>query len=326
MKPTLLAPMPASFFGIAVGPLALAAAWRVAVPLWHLPAIVADALTVGSLLVWVAILAGYAHTWWRHPAAARAELEHPVLSAYISLGPVSSMLAANALQAVSRPLAVAVFVVAALAGLGIGAHQYARVWKGHLSAAQVTPVAYIPGVAANLVAGAVAANLGWHGLGGLFFGAGVLSWLAIESIMLHRVTAHPELDPVLRPGLGIQLAPPVVAGGAYLSLTTGAPDVIALALLGYGLYQLATMGRLLPWIVRQPFTPAYWAFSFGIAALPTMAMRMVARGAEGSVEWIAIASFVFANVAIGLFIVRTIGLWINGRLLPVVAPRRVAAH
>ena len=32
-------PMPAAFFGIAVGALALANAWRVGVRIWHLPAV-----------------------------------------------------------------------------------------------------------------------------------------------------------------------------------------------------------------------------------------------------------------------------------------------
>jgi len=36
-------------------------------------------------------------------------------------------------------------------------------------------------------------------------------------------------------------------------------------LLGYGLFQ-ALLLRLLPWIVRQPFAPSCWAFTFDLSA------------------------------------------------------------
>jgi len=90
-------PIPVSFFSIAVGLLALAAAWRVATPLWHLPPEAAQALTWAGIAVWLVLLAMYAAKWLRHPADAQAELEHPVQSSFAALGPVASMLAAVAL-------------------------------------------------------------------------------------------------------------------------------------------------------------------------------------------------------------------------------------
>jgi tellurite resistance protein TehA-like permease len=40
---------------------------------------------------------------------------------------------------------------------------------------------------------------------------------------------------------------------AYLSITSGPPDLFAQALIGYALFQALLMIRLLPWILRQPF-------------------------------------------------------------------------
>jgi tellurite resistance protein len=120
----------------------------------------------------------------------------------------------------------------------------------------------------------------------------------------------------LRPLLGVQLAPPVVGGVTYLSLSSGTPDLFALILLGYGLYQALLLLRLLPWIRQQAFVPGYWAFSFGVAALPTMAVRMVERGSTGLLEWIAPVLFVAANVVIGILVVKTLGLLVRGRLIP----------
>jgi tellurite resistance protein len=120
--------------------------------------------------------------------------------------------------------------------------------------------------------------------------------------------------------LGIQLAPAVVGGGSWMALTTGVPDVFALLLLGYGLYQALILLRLLPWIREQAFAPGYWAFSFGTAALPALAMRMAERGATGLVADIAPVLFVAANVVFAILIVLTLALLGRGRLLPITAP------
>jgi tellurite resistance protein len=62
--------------------------------------------------------------------------------------------------------------------------------------------------------------------------------------------------------------------------------------------------------------PGYWAFSFGVAALPTMVLRMLERGAAGPLEWAAPVLFIAANVIIGVLVVKTVGLLVQGKLLP----------
>jgi len=295
-------PMPVAFFGIAVGLFALANAWRVASRIWPVPASVAQLLTLGAFAVWLVLGAAYAHKWIAHRAEARAELQHPVQSSFVALVPVSALLAAGALLNYSHVAAVALFWLAAASGLALGVFLQGRLF----------------------VAATASAAFGWHQLGMLFFGAGALSWLAIESLILHRAAVHEALPEALRPTLGIQLAPPVVGGVAYLSLTSGAPDLFAYLLLGYGIYQALLLLRLLPWIRQQAFAPSYWAFSFGVAALPTMAMRMVERGASGQEAWLAAGLFVLANLAIAVLVVMTLRQLWQGKLLPASAPAAAA--
>ena len=308
--------IPVSFFGIAVGALAFANLWRVAIRVWHLPTIAGDVLSVAALAVWVVVLLAYGHKWLTHAAEARAEMQHPVQSSFAALVPVSSLLAAQILQPYAHSVALALFGVAVVAQLVLGVYLHGRLWQGGRKPELITAAIYLPTVASSFVAGTAAATFGFHQLGGLFFGAGVLSWLAIESMILHRAAVHEPLPEALRPVLGIQLAPPVVGGVTYLSLSSGTPDLIALMLLGYGLYQALMLLRLLPWIRQQAFVPGYWAFSFGVAALPTMAIRMVERGATGPLEWIAPVLFIAANVVIGILMVKTLGLLMRGKLIP----------
>jgi tellurite resistance protein len=305
-----------SFFGIAVGLLALANAWRLGVRLWQLPQTATQALTIAGLATWLTLLLAYAHKWWRHRAEAMAELQHPLQSSFAALAPVSSLLAAQALLPYSRPLALTVLGPAVVVQLALGLWIYGRFWQGGRQPELTTPAIYLPAVAQNFVAGTTLSAFGWPQAGTLFFGAGLLSWLAIESLILHRAAVHDSLPATLRPTLGIQLAPPVVGGVSYLSLNSGVPDLFAQILLGYGLYQALLLARLLPWIRQQPFAPSYWSFSFGVAALPTLAMRMAERGLHGPAAWLAPALFVAANLIIGTLALKTLNLLFRGKLLP----------
>jgi len=313
-------PVPLSFFSIPVGLLAFANTWHVGARLWHLPADVATALTLAGLATWVVLLALYAHKWLARRADAVAELQHPLQSSFAALLPVASMLAAAAIIPWAREFAQALFVVTVAFQLAVGLWLNGRMWMGGRPPELVTPAAYLPGVAQSFVAATVSAAFGWNELGLLFFGAGLFAWLATESVILHRASTGAELPAPLRPLLGIQLAPPVVGGGSWMALTTGAPDLFAFLLLGYGVYQALLLLRLLPWIRRQAFVPAYWAFSFGTAALPALAMRLVDRGATGLVADLAPALFVVANAVFAILVVRTLALLGQGRLLPVAAP------
>ncbi|MBC8637138.1 dicarboxylate transporter/tellurite-resistance protein TehA [Caballeronia sp. EK] len=312
------APMPVAFFGIGVGALALAGAWRAAARVWTIPEAVPVLLTASALVVWLAVLVAYGRKWLVERDAAIAEMRHPVQSSFSALVPVSMMLAAQAVQTYSRELAIALFVIGVVSSLALGVYLQGRFWQGGRKPELTTPAIYLPTVAPSFVAATAAAGLGFTQLGMLFFGAGVFSWLAIESIVLHRAAVHEPLPEALRPSLGIQLAPPVVGGVSYLAITHGVPDTFAYMMLGYGLYQALMLARLIPWIRQSTFTPSYWAFSFGAAALPTMAIRMLERGATGPMAWIAPVAFVLANVVIGLMVAGTVRAIVRGKLLPAV--------
>jgi hypothetical protein len=122
------------------------------------------------------------------------------------------------------------------------------------------------------------------------------------------------------PPLGIQLAPPVVGGVAWLGLTSGPPDVPAQVLFGYGLFQGLVLLRLAPWFRAQGFTVGLWAFTFGITAIASMALRMLERGGQGPPALLALPLFVFANAFVGYLAVRTLLLARTGRLLSADCP------
>ncbi len=307
--------VPASFFGIVLGLAGLGGTWRAAHRLWGAPAAVGETLMAAAGAAWVVLALLYAVKWLRDAPAARIELHHPVQCCFVGLAGVATMLVAGGLLPYSRPAATVLFLAGVVFTGAFAVWRTGALWRGGRDPSTSTPVLYLPTVAGSFVTGTLAAALGRPDWGQLAFGAGLFSWLAIESVLIHRLLTAPEMAPALRPTLGVQLAPAPVATVCYLSVASGAPDIGAHALFGYGFLQALVLLRLLPWI-WSGFAPSYWAFTFGATALATAALRLAERGDSGAVAELAPVLFAGANLVVGLTAAGTAFLALRGRLLP----------
>lgn len=319
-KTTPLPAVPAAFFGMVLGLAGLGNAWRAATAAWHLPAAIGEALMALGTVVWAVLVVLYGLKWVFRREEALAEALHPVQCCFIGLGGVSTMLISLAVLPYARPVAFALFLAGAAFTLGFAVWRTGLLWQGGRDHAATTPVLYLPAVAGGFVAAAGAAAFGFADWGQLAFGAAFFTWLAIESVLLHRFYTMPEMPAALRPTLGIQLAPPAVGAVAYYAVNGGHADLVVNALLGYGVLQALILLRLLPWLLKQPFAPSYWAYSFGAAALTTTPLRMIAHGQTGPAAEIAPVLFAGANIVVGLIALGTVRLLLQGRLLPKPAP------
>jgi tellurite resistance protein len=216
----------------------------------------------------------------------------------------------------SRSIAVITFGVGAASTLVFGVWRHGALWRGGRTPSTTTPVLYLPTVAGNFVTAIVASQLGWPEWGKLFFGAGLLAWLAIESVVLQRMLTAEEMPPALRPTLGIHLAPSAVGLLAYTSVTSGVPSLVASALLGYALLQALLLIRLLPWISQLGFGPGYWAFTFGVTAMTLASERLTDHGATAPISVLSPVLFVIANLLIGGLAVASLIAMARGHFLP----------
>ena len=157
------------------------------------------------------------------------------------------------------------------------------------------PTVYLPTVAGNFTSAAALGALGHSDWGWLFLGAGLFSWLAIESLIIQRLWHGPALPVPQRPLLGIQFAPPAVCAMAWLALEPGSVDHWLLMLWGYGLFQLLLGLRLRPWLGLQPFAPSYWAYTFGVATTTLSGLKLAQAGVS-SAQVLALPIFVGANL------------------------------
>ena len=235
--------IPAAFFGIVLGLAGLGGAWRAAHQVWQTPAIVGEALMALAAIVWLLVSFLFILKWIYAWEEALDEAQDPVQCCYIGLAGVATMLIAAAALGYSRLVAEVLFGIGALFTLAFAAWRTGALWYGEREQSTNTPVLYLPAVAGGFVTATVASALGYPEWGQLAFGVGLFSWLAIESVLLHRLYTATSLTAPLRPTLGIQLAPPAVGAVAYLSVNGGNPDLIAHALIGYALMQLLIMLR-----------------------------------------------------------------------------------
>lgn len=308
--------VPASLFGAVIGLAALGMSWRVAAPHWGLPGWISETICALATIVWLVLLALFARKWIVARDEALAEIAHPIQCCFIALIFTASLLIAAVIYPYQQGLAKALYLVNVVASVLFVMWRHGGLWRGGRDLATTTSVLYLPAVGPTLVACAVGAAFGWHDLACVFFGAGVLSWLALESVIVNRLLNGPPLAPPLRPTLGIQLAPPAVACGAYQSIVPGPPDVISLLLFGYAILLALLLVRLLRWIGAGGVTMGFWGFSFGVAALAGDAARFADRGAAGAWDWAAPAVFAVANVIILLLVLNSVRLLVLGRALP----------
>lgn len=248
----------------------------------------------------------YLGKWLLRRAQAIAELKHPIQSCFIGLAGVVALLASIGLSIAHRPLSFGLFCVGILWTLTFALYQTGRLWMGEGKPETLTPILYLPIAAGAFVGASSCAAMGWIDWGKLAFGAGLFTWFAIESVILYRLYAAAPVLPALRPAMGVQLAPPAVGAMAYLNVGGGTPDTFAYALIGYALLQALILIRLLPWLLQAELTPGWWSFSFGAAALPTAAMKLVAHGDVGAISTLAPYLFIAGNLIIATIAAVTI--------------------
>ncbi|SDI95568.1 dicarboxylate transporter/tellurite-resistance protein TehA [Pseudomonas abietaniphila] len=306
--------VPASSFGIVLGMAGLGNCWHMAQSYWEVSHWIPDVLCGLTTVIWFALVIGFIYKWFFQKDFALAELNHPVQCCFIGLLPLSTLLVAMWIYAFFPALAVMLIVLSVIGQLGFSMYRFGGMWRGGRRLKDTTAVIYLPSVAGNFVSAIALAGIGYIDFGKLLFGAGLFSWLALESTIINRLLVEDELSPAIRPTLGIQLAPPVVGAVAYLGVSGGEVDLFFFSLMGYGFVQLLFLMRLLPWFWRSGLNPSFWAFSFGITAVTLACMRAGTIAPHSFFASAAPFIFILANVAVIFLFILTAWLLMIGRL------------
>lgn len=311
--------MPASLFGAVLGLAGLANVWRLAHTLWHFPTWPGAYLSATAVFVWLACLTLYLAKWTWQRGMAQDEVRHPINGNFLILIPVSTMLISILVLPYSQSLARLIYTLGTVGAVMFGVWQQGAMLQGGRNFSSATAVIYMPSVGGNFVAAIGAGTLGMQVLAQVFFGAGLLSWLAIESVLMHRMWHNEGMAPAIRGTFGVQLAPPAVGLVALFAATDSPPQLFALMLFGYAIVQVLVAIRLLRWLLEGGFGLNFWSFAFGVTALAIGAERLSLSGldlASHVAPWL----FLIANGVVGAIAVRSVWLLKQGVLLPLPEP------
>lgn len=297
MRPTL-EHLPLPLLATPMGTGGVGLAWRHAHHWLGAPAVVGEALLAFTTMLWAFVLLLQAMRAVRHPHAIVAELRHPVRVAFGAAPTIGLMMVAAFLFPYAPGLGALLWGVAVVLHLFLAALLLRRVVAGRGDPSMLAPPLLIP-LVGNILAPAIGARMGFVDASWMMFGVGLILWLAVLPLLLHRLFAGPALPPPLRPTLVILLAPPTVAALAVEALT-GRADAVALSFAGVALLIAAVMISLAAEFARAPFGLAWWGVTFPTAAFAVMVMAI------GAPAWMGWAALLTTTGLTGLVAWRTL--------------------
>jgi tellurite resistance protein len=309
-----LARLPAGLFAIPVGLFGLVGAWRRAAAFGlHLADIIDTILAWPVAAIWMLTVALYAVKCKRHPQAVLREFRHPIQGSLMALAPLSALLAVINLGHAGQVAWLVVTVLALAAHAVLAVRVVSQLATGQFPVNAITPALYLPLAGGSLVGAMALSFLGYTGGGMLLFGVGIAGWVMLEIRVMRRMFEEPMPESV-RPTIGVELAPPVIATLAAAIIWPTLPADALLIGLGCAAVPFATVLARYRWWAEMPFSIGFWSFSFPLAALASVALETVHRG--GGPMWLGTAVLAFASAIILGLLVRTAGLLVQGSLLP----------
>ncbi|MFW6379463.1 MAG: SLAC1 anion channel family protein [Guyparkeria sp.] len=245
---------------------------------------IATALVTLDLAVFALIAVLYLVKGVRHPAAVRAEFNHPVKLSFfpaITIGLILlGMVTLERWPGLAHLLwgiGTAGHLVLTLAILSRWMHQQ------HFEIHHSNPAWFIP-IVGNILVPIAGVPLGHEALSWFFFSVGLVFWPLLFAILLYRYFFHDPMPGKLMPTLFIFIAPPAVGFLSWLALHPGAaPDGFALVLFNVAIFLTLLLVWQIGRFVRLPFALSWWAYSFPVAAMTLATLRMA--GATEDAFW-----------------------------------------
>ncbi len=291
--------LPVTLFSSVMGIGGLALAWRRAVRVWDVPAWTTTALFWVGLAVFVVVGVLYSIKWFRHPAAALAELRHPIRMTFVPTITIAMLVLATAGQDLVPALARGTWWVAAIAHLMLTVVVLSA-WFGRADIAMghLTPAWFIP-IVGNVVTPLAAKEIGSVEFAWFAYGVGVVFWLALLPLLLHRLLLHETALPAkLLPTLAIFIAPPAVAMLSWGALTGDLDAPVARVLYAAAMMFVILLAAQVGRLRRIPFSLPYWAYSFPLAAAAAAAIAMAGARPQVIYDVVAVALLAMATVLV----------------------------
>jgi tellurite resistance protein len=269
-----------------------------------------------SFAIFLLLCVAYAAKAALHPQAVRNEFRHPIAGNFFGTVSIALLLISSVIAPLSAATSLALWMLGAASTVALAFTLVSRLLRGKVDAGHALPAWLIPGVATLdiVVAGGTAPQAWAHELNLFSLAVGTVVALVFFTMIMSRLIHHQEkLASEMVPSLMILIAPFEVGFLAYTSFFQ-CVDTFAAMLFYFGLFVfLALVFK----VFRRglPFTAGWWALSFPLAALSNAALRYADHVRWLPITVFALAMLAFLSVLIGVLLVRTAQIALDGRLL-----------
>lgn len=300
-------PLPLLASGMGLGGLALV--WDAAARHWGWPAAIGDSIGVVAAAVFALLAVAYAVKAVRFPEAVREEIAHPVQVNFLPAISISLILFGTLLP----PGTAATWLWGGGAALQLAfVLGIVSSWlRRQLDWTTLNPVWFIPAVG-NIIIPVPAAQAGYLEVAWFFFTIGLFFWLILMTLCYYRLIFGPNLPEFLQPTLVILLAPPAVACIAWVALHDGGdPGIVGRLFYYMGLFTFLLLLLHVPKLVRVPFYPSWWAYTFPLAAF-TIASFHYTQLYAPAVRWATMGLVFLTTAVIAAVLATTLAVLLRG--------------
>jgi tellurite resistance protein len=307
--------MPVSLFGSVMSVSGLALAWRLAGKYYGADIAVANTIGVLALLLFGVLSLSYLSKLVRYPDLVRQEFTHPVIGSFFGTIGISILLLSSVIGGFSASAQLVVWSIGTAVTLALSVMIISRLFNGGAAPTSVAPAWLIAGVGSlDIVVTGGALRAEWtHEINLLAAAVGGVSAIVFFVLIFSRLIHHEPLAAPMRPSKMILVAPFAVGFIAYVNLVQKV-DMFAALLFYFGLFLFVIVAWRLA-TRPAPFSPAWWAIGFPLAALANAAM--IYADAVGGVVLglIAFLLLVLLTIAILGLALRTLYALCTGRFL-----------
>jgi tellurite resistance protein len=307
--------LPINLFGAVMGLAGLSLAWQSASEYVAYAQMIGAVIGGFAILVFIALVAGYLTKWVKYPAAVKAEFNHPISGNFFGTVTIALLLLSAVVGSASTLISQGLWMLGSLLTMILAAIVLSRLLSGNQASQDAVPAWLIPGVAAlDIAVTGAHMPMAWAYEFNLFaMAVGSVIALVFFTRIFSRLVHEPVMAKGMTPSLMILIAPFEVGFLAYTNFF-GSVDYFASLLFYFGLF---LFGVLAFKVFRQaaPFSPAWWAISFPIAALSNAALKYADAKGGVILEAIAYLILAFLTIALAVLTVKTLKILFNGKLL-----------
>jgi tellurite resistance protein len=320
-QPAMIAPrgsvkhLPVNLFGAVMGLAGLALAWRLAANVFGVGTMIAQAVGIVAIVVFIALALGYLAKWATYPSAVKGEFLHPTAGNFFGTITISILLLSTVVAAYSTWLQEIMWTIGTISTIALSFISMTRLLKGDIDGNHAVPAWLIPGVATLDIAVA-GGNLpmAWaHEVNLFATSAGAVIAIVFFTMIFSRLVHRAPLAPGMIPSMMILIGPFEVGFLAYANVMQRV-DTFAALLFYFGLFLFIILATRIfrPSIA---FAPGWWAISFPMAALANAALKYAAAQQTIVLHYLAGLILVIVTIAIVVLFVRTLHILANGELL-----------